>query len=44
VRRYNWHSAGAVSWPFSNAKIKIHFSNKIHGSNVIRQHSKIVVV
>ena len=46
VCRYNWHSAGSRGWSFpnSNAKIKIYFSNKKYGSNFIKQHSQTVMV
>ena len=39
-----WHSAGSAALAFSDAKIKLYFSNTIYGSNFIKQHSKTVVV
>jgi len=37
---YCWFLSMAVS----DAKIRIHFSNKIHGSNFIKQQSETVMV
>jgi len=38
-------TAGTVPVPWTgNAKILIHFSNKIYGSNFIKQHSETVMV
>jgi len=42
VRRYNWHSAGSLSWPFP--VLNVYFSNKTYGSNFIKQHSETVMV
>ena len=39
VCRYNWHSAGCPGWPFLTLKC-YSFSNKIHRSNFIKQHSE----
>ena len=45
LRRYNWHIAGSLGWPYT-AKILglIYVSNKIYGSNFIKQHSETVIV
>ena len=40
--RYNWHSAGSLGWPFPVLKYKYIFSNKIYGSNFIKQQSGTV--
>jgi len=40
VCRYNWHSAGSLGWPVPMLKYKYIFSNKIYGSNFIKQHSE----
>jgi len=40
-------TTGAMLVPWvaiSNTKIKSYFSNKIHGSNFIKQHSETVIV
>ena len=43
--RYKWHSAGRFPAPaISDAKISIFISNKIYGSNFIKQHPETVVV
>ena len=46
VRRYNWHSAGSLGWPFLNAKIIYIYSANIgpYGSNFNKQHSETVMV
>ena len=44
VCRYNWHNAGSLGWPFPMLKISLYFSNKIHRSNFIKQHSETVMV
>jgi len=46
VRRYNIGTVlrGSLGWPFCNAEILIHFSNKICWSNFIKQHSETVMV
>jgi len=43
VCRYNWHSAGSLGWPFPVLKYQNIFSNKIYGSNFIKQHSETVM-
>jgi len=44
VRRYNWHSAGSLGWPFPMLKYEYIFSNKIYGSNFIKHHSEAVML
>jgi len=44
VRRYNWHSAGSLDWPFPTLKYSYIFRKKIYGSNFIKQHSETVIV
>ena len=43
VRRYNWHSAVSLGWPFPMLKCNF-FSDKIYGSGFIKQHSETVMV
>jgi len=44
VCRYNRHSARSLRLAISSAEIWIHFSNKIYGSNFIKQHSDTVMI
>ena len=39
-----WPSACSLSWPFPMTKYKYIFSNKIYGSNSIKQHGETVMV
>jgi len=42
MRRYSWHSASG--WPIPMLIYAYIFSNKIYGSNFVKQHSKTAAV
>jgi len=44
VSRYNRHSAGSLGRPFPMLKYKIYPSNKIYGTDFIKQHLETVMV